>query len=71
MIVIRIVGVHLAPRANLVTLGSKGSNPNNPIYPGQLIIQEMKGSQLPLVLEQETLKEVQVIIQTEALVVIG
>merc|ERR1719319_1189372 len=72
VIVIRIVGVHLAPRANLVPLGCKGSNPNNPIYPGQLIIQEMKeGLQRPLVLEKETLKEVQVTIQIVALVVIG
>ena len=71
-IVIRIVGVHLAPRANLVPLGCKGSNPNNPIYPGQLIIQEMKeGLQPHLVLEKETLKEVQVTIQIVALVVIG
>merc|ERR1711997_1426614 len=68
----RIVGVHLAPRANLVPLGCKGLNPNNPIYPGQLIIQEMKeGLQRPLVLEKETLKEVQVTIQIVALVVIG
>ena len=72
-IVIRIVGVHLAPRAaNLVPLGCKGSNPHNPIYPGQLIIQEMKeGLQRPLVLEKETLKEVQVTIQIVALAVIG
>ena len=72
VIVIRIVGVHLAPRANLVPLGCKGSNPHNPIYPGQLIIQEMKeGLLCPLVLEKETLKEVQVTIQIVALVVIG
>merc|ERR1719319_27915 len=72
VIVIRIVGVHLAPRANLVPLGCKGSNPNNPIYPGQLIIQEMKeGLQRHLVLEKETLKDVQVTIQIVALVVIG
>lgn len=72
VIVIRIVGVHLAPRANLVPLGCKGLNLNNPIYPGQLIIQEMKeGLQRPLVLEKETLKEVQVTIQIVALVVIG
>ena len=71
-IVIRIVGVQLAPRASLVPLGCKGSNPNNPIYPGQLIIQEMKeGLQRHLVLEKETLKEVQVTIQIVALVVIG
>ena len=68
--VTRIVGVHLAPRVNLVPPGCKGSNPSNPIYPGQLIIQKMKGLHSPLVLEKETLKEVQVIIQIVVLVVI-